>query len=38
VWVNGDLVFDKGTPTHAHPGRVLRRAAGRQTATRLAAR
>ncbi len=38
VWVNGDLVFDKGTPTHAHPGRVLRRAAGRRTATRLAAR
>ena len=25
VWVNGEIVFDKGAPTGAHPGRVLRR-------------
>jgi N-acyl-D-amino-acid deacylase len=24
VWVNGELVFDRGTTTHGHPGRVLR--------------
>src|SRR6266542_1744967 len=24
VWVNGELVFDTGSSTHAHPGRVLR--------------
>ena len=32
VWVNGELVFDKGTPTHAHPGRVLRMARDARTA------
>jgi N-acyl-D-amino-acid deacylase len=26
VWVNGDIVFDKGSTTDARPGRVLRRA------------
>lgn len=24
VWVNGELVFDSGSSTHAHPGRALR--------------
>jgi N-acyl-D-amino-acid deacylase len=32
VWVNGDLVFDKGTSTHAHPGHVLRMARDGRTA------
>jgi len=27
VWVNGELVYDAGTATGRHPGRVLRRAA-----------
>jgi N-acyl-D-amino-acid deacylase len=27
VWVNGEIVYDGGTPTGRHPGRVIRRAA-----------
>jgi N-acyl-D-amino-acid deacylase len=29
VWVNGEVVYERGTPTGRHPGRVVRRAEAR---------